>query len=555
VRKTARRLLATPASAEHFARHWLDAARYADTHGIHIDNYRAIWPYRDWVINAFQQGMPWDQFTIEQIAGDLMENATLEQQIATGFNRCLATTGEGGAIAEEYEAIYAQDRVDTTAAVWLGLTTGCASCHDHKFDPITMKDNYAFTAFFRNTTMARWTATRRTTRPTSSPRCPGTASAGPPSTATSPAPKNKSPSRRKAARADFDQWLATATIEAPNEVDSTLHLHLPLVEAERPGPRHRRWPAARVAHRAAPCRGSARPRAGPQHRHPRSRRRRKLQAHRPGQLRRLHPRRGQAERRGDRPHESRQQLPRLGPLAAGRRPRRPHRRHLGHGRQQIDRPEPPHHQDLAARLRHLRRLQARPPAMAIYVDGKPVKARPSHKSVGNNIEAKVPLLLGARHGGTQSSPTARSPCRTSASTAACSPRAKSTRSPTTACCATSSALPAEKRTKQQKAALFNYYLASVDKPSRDLRARIDKLKKEQAAIKSRGSVTLVMEEKKDSEPFAHILNRGLYSDKGEQVTPPPRRPSRRCPTTPRATASASPGGSSPATTRSPHASP
>ncbi len=135
-------LLATTASAEHFARHWLDAARYADTHGIHIDNYRAIWPYRDWVIRAFRENMPWDQFTTEQIAGDLLPNRSLDQLVATGFGRCLATTGEGGAIAEEYDAIYAKDRVETVSAIWLGLTTGCAACHDHKFDPVSTREFY-----------------------------------------------------------------------------------------------------------------------------------------------------------------------------------------------------------------------------------------------------------------------------------------------------------------------------------------------------------------------------------------------------------------------------
>jgi len=146
-------LLKTDAYAEHFARHWLDVARYADTHGIHIDNYRSIWPYRDWVINAFRDNMKFDQFTLEQIAGDMLPNATLEQKIASGFHRCLPTTGEGGAIDEEYNAIYAQDRVDTTSAAWLGLTAGCAACHDHKFDAISTKENYQLTAFFRNTTM------------------------------------------------------------------------------------------------------------------------------------------------------------------------------------------------------------------------------------------------------------------------------------------------------------------------------------------------------------------------------------------------------------------
>jgi len=146
-------LLKTTAYAEHMARHWLDAARYSDTHGIHVDNYRSIWPFRDWVIQAFQENKPFDEFTIEQIAGDILPSKTLAQTVATGFNRCLPTTGEGGAILEEYDAIYAQDRVDTTSAVFLGLTTNCASCHDHKFDPISTKENYQFTAFFRNTTM------------------------------------------------------------------------------------------------------------------------------------------------------------------------------------------------------------------------------------------------------------------------------------------------------------------------------------------------------------------------------------------------------------------
>lgn len=152
--KAVDRLLASEAHAEHFARHWLDGARYADTHGIHIDNYRSIWPYRDWVIQAFRENKRWDAFTIEQIAGDLMPGATVDQKVATGFNRCLATTGEGGAIPEEYLAIYAKDRVDTTATLWLGLTVGCASCHDHKFDPISIKDFYQFAAFFRNSTMS-----------------------------------------------------------------------------------------------------------------------------------------------------------------------------------------------------------------------------------------------------------------------------------------------------------------------------------------------------------------------------------------------------------------
>ena len=150
--KVVDKMLASPRYGEHRARYWLDAARYADTQGIHMDNYREMWPYRDWVINAFNRNMPFDRFTIEQIAGDLLPQATLEQKIASGFHRCNVTTSEGGSIPDEVAAMYAKDRADTTGAVWMGLTVGCATCHDHKFDPISQKDFYAITAFYRNTT-------------------------------------------------------------------------------------------------------------------------------------------------------------------------------------------------------------------------------------------------------------------------------------------------------------------------------------------------------------------------------------------------------------------
>jgi len=146
------KLMATPEWGEHRARYWLDAARYADTHGLHFDNYREIWPYRQWVIDAFNANVPFDRFTVEQLAGDLLPARTRDQQIASGFHRCNITTNEGGSIDDEVLASYAKDRVETTAAVWLGLTIGCASCHDHKFDPVTQKEFYQFAAFFRNTT-------------------------------------------------------------------------------------------------------------------------------------------------------------------------------------------------------------------------------------------------------------------------------------------------------------------------------------------------------------------------------------------------------------------
>src|SRR5262245_12902477 len=146
------RLLEMDAWGEHRGRYWLDVARYADTHGIHFDDYREIWAYRDWVINALNENMPFDQFVVEQLAGDLLPNPTLEQKIATGFCRCNITTNEGGIIDEEYKVLYARDRTETFGLAFLGTTTGCAVCHDHKFDPLTTRDFYSLSAFFDNTT-------------------------------------------------------------------------------------------------------------------------------------------------------------------------------------------------------------------------------------------------------------------------------------------------------------------------------------------------------------------------------------------------------------------
>jgi mono/diheme cytochrome c family protein len=144
------RLLRSPRYGEHMARFWLDAARYGDTHGLHLDNYREMWPYRDWVIKALNDNKPYDRFLIEQLAGDLLPKPTLDQIVATGFNRCHVSTSEGGSIEEEVYVRNVIDRVDTTGTVFLGLTVGCARCHDHKFDPIKTKEFYQFFAFFNS---------------------------------------------------------------------------------------------------------------------------------------------------------------------------------------------------------------------------------------------------------------------------------------------------------------------------------------------------------------------------------------------------------------------
>ncbi len=148
--KVVDRLLDSSRYGEQMARFWLDGARYADSHGYHIDSMRSIWKYREWVVNAYNLNMPFDEFTKEQLAGDLLPEASTSQKVGSGFIRCNMSTGEGGAIEDEYRAKYCFDRLETTSTLWLGLTMTCARCHTHKYDPITQKEYYQLFSFFNS---------------------------------------------------------------------------------------------------------------------------------------------------------------------------------------------------------------------------------------------------------------------------------------------------------------------------------------------------------------------------------------------------------------------
>jgi hypothetical protein len=226
------RVLTSSRWGEHRGRYWLDLARYADSNGIHFDNYREMWSYREWVIKAFNRNMPFDQFTVEQLAGDLLPDRTLDQLVGSGFNRCNMTTNEGGIIDEEYLVLYTRDRTETTSLVWLGMTAGCAVCHDHKFDPLSQREFYEMAAFFNNTTQNAKDGNIHNTPPVVAVPAVEDREAWKALPEQLAAAQQKLDARRAEARGDYDAWLAKATPSAiKTRVDNaSLVLHAPLGE-------------------------------------------------------------------------------------------------------------------------------------------------------------------------------------------------------------------------------------------------------------------------------------------------------------------------------------
>ena len=520
------RLLASTASAEHFARQWLDAVRYADTHGIHIDAYRSIWPYRDWVVNAFRSNLPFDQFTIEQMAGDLLPDATLDQKIASGYNRCLPTTSEGGAIAEEYEAIYAKDRVDTMSTVWLGLTAGCAACHDHKFDPISQRDFYSLAAFFRNNTMPAMDGNVADTRPIAFVPAAADRPRWTALQAEIEASRAALKSRAKEADSDFAAWLSSAkTLSVPPK-EHDVPLHLPLV-----GPALAAGPSrdARDSRDGTPTSGGP---TGPN-----------VTATITGPF-------GPATRVDGRSVElgagiplRREQSDSIGLLVRiSGTPSGPLVSALDAGESGagwevfLDKGK------IGVRLRGGRpgfspsgtSAAALKPdewhhvlftfdsgawsnrSVDVYVDGKAGANAGNINHVPADLVPAAPLRLGSRPdaalGGGEVRVQDVRHYRRGFSLAQAKPLADVVEA--------HAALIAEeaKRTPAQTKLLREHYLAAVDAPSLTIAGRLDRQLAEEAMLRTRGGITLVMEEKKDGEAFAHVLNRGEYAQKGERVT-------------------------------------
>jgi len=231
------RLLSSDGYAERMTLVWMDAARYGDTSVFHDDGPRTMWPWRDWVLNAYKNNMPFDQFTIEQLAGDLLPESTVDQKIASGFNRNHATTDEGGVIAEEFRVEYVVDRVKTTANVWMGLTMECAQCHSHMYDPISQEEYYSFYAFYNNNADPGMQTRRGNQAPVVNVESSDQKKKKAELEKKNGEISKKQDARRKVAQKSFDEWTEEQFLNAGEKktpvAPSGLVSHLPLDNFEK----------------------------------------------------------------------------------------------------------------------------------------------------------------------------------------------------------------------------------------------------------------------------------------------------------------------------------
>jgi mono/diheme cytochrome c family protein len=515
------KLLASKQWGEHRGRYWLDVARYADTHGIHFDNFREMWSYRDWVINAFNKNQPFDQFTIEQLAGDLLPNRTVDQQVASGFNRCNITTNEGGAIAEEYLVLYARDRTETVGITWMGSTVGCAVCHDHKFDPFTQKEFYSLAAFFNNTTQNAMDGNIKDTPPIikvpyglDRERLDALAKE-------IPAAQAAVEARKAAARQTFDQWLAERkpddnVVALPTE---SLYVHAPLAEGQ--------GKVTLVSIEDKPREVAINDKTlwqpGPQN----------------GQS--LQPQ-GAVGELGDVGDFEREQpftaaawvrLPandgagalaaRMDNTAAYRGwdfwlQRRQIGSHIintwpGNALKVVGKAQVPANEWTHVAVTYDGSSKAA--GVKIYYNGQPQETLVEADALRDTIRTKVPFKIGQRHSENPISGVSLSDLRVYKR--ALSPAEISALSSGNFF-ASILAKPADQRTDAEKNQLFGWWIGTNDEEYKKLSATVAALEKEQADMSGRGTIAHVMQER-DGEAMAFVLNRGEYDKRKEQVKP------------------------------------
>jgi len=519
------KLMRSPAWGEHRGRYWLDAARYADTHGIHFDNFREMWTYREWVIKAFNQNMKFDQFTIEQLAGDLLPKPTLDQEIASGFNRCNITTNEGGAIDEEYLVLYARDRTETTSQVWMGLTAGCAVCHNHKFDPITQKDFYSMSAFFNNTTQRAMDGNVSDTPPIMFVPRNDDRKRWEALSKEVEAIKAKTEDRKKAARPDFDKWIASVKVDelATKVPTAGLTFHAPLTKGEGKVIDYTlkgqaksvtlndgfAWEAGHTGTKAFSLKTGATlevPEAGDFD---------AKQSFSYGAWVKF-PARGQngavcARMDNGSDYRGWDLWCENGKLGAHIVSKWPDDALKVVTKNPINPANGWHHVFITYDG------SAKTAGIKVYVDGalQPTDVQMETLKPASSLKTKVPLKIGQRHTSERLKSLLIEDLRIydrQLSGPEVENLAKATRAGSLL------AKPADKRTPEEKDELFSWWLVGMDAPYKELSGQLAKVQQEEVSIKSRGTVAFVMAEKKEPG-MAYILNRGEYDKRKDKVTP------------------------------------
>jgi hypothetical protein len=516
------RLFDKPQWGEHRGRHWLDYARYADTHGIHFDNFREMWSYREWVINAFNRNMPFDQFTTEQLGGDLLPNRTLEQQIASGFNRCNITTSEGGTIPEEYYVLYARDRTETMGAVFMGLTVGCSACHDHKFDPVSQKEFYSLAAFFNNTTQNAMDGNVKDTPPIIVVPLKADEARWSKIGGDLVAAQTKVNDRKRTGREEFDKWLATATVDVfaksvPTEglafkaaltegMGNSVKIEVAGQARDLPLTDKAKWQPGKLSAQGLLLEGGTGaeiPDVGDYE---------KDQAFSVAAWVRVAPNDspgaivarmddGSDYRGWDLWVEGR----RIGMHIINTWP--------GDALKVVTKTQLPGNEWVHVVAAY--DGSGKPEGVKLYVNGKLEATNVPTNSLKGSIKTKVPLKLGQRHNGSPLAGVGIQDLRIysrSLNAAESASLGQSTK------LAAVVAKPAAERSDAEKNDLFAWWLDAVDTTYPQLVTAQQAIEQEMAAIKARGTIAHVMQEK--SEPaMAFVLARGEYDKRKDQVTP------------------------------------